>query len=226
VNSLADRLWLVRHAPDRRSTARAVIIGAVLAWVVAGPVLAHADLVTADPADGAVLTVAPTTITLTFSEALDAAKSSVALISAYGTVATGKVSGDGTVMTLGPLVQDGRPLGPGGYEIRWTSVAADGDVLRGRLTFTVSEPTPAPRTPEPSTPEPSTVATEKTAPTPAATSTTAPTRAATSTTTPTPAPDEATPVVTSTADALVPIVAGLVAVAAIGALVLRRSRKA
>ena len=182
--------------------------------------LAHADLVTANPADGAVLTVAPTTITLTFSEALDATKSSVALISAYGTVATGKVSGDGTVMTLGPLVQDGRPLGPGGYEIRWTSVAADGDVLRGRLTFTVSEPTPAPRTPEPSTPEPSTVATERPAPTPAATSATAPTPA------PTRAPDGATPVVTSTADALVPIVAGLVAVAAIGALVLRRSRKA
>ncbi len=163
--------------------------------------LAHADLVTADPADGAVLTVAPTTITLTFSEALDATKSSVALISAFGTVATGKVSGDGTVMTLGPLVQDGRPLGPGAYEIRWTSVAADGDVLRGTLTFTVADPTPAPRTPEPST-----VATEKTAPTRA--------------------PDGATPVVTSTADALVPIVAGLVAVAAIGALVLRRSRKA
>ena len=173
--------------------------------------LAHADLVTADPADGAVLTVAPTTITLTFSEALDATKSSVALISAFGTVATGKVSGDGTVMTLGPLVQDGRPLGPGAYEIRWTSVAADGDVLRGTLTFTVADPTPAPRTPEPST-----VATEKTAPTPAPTSTTAPTRA----------PDGATPVVTSTADALVSIVAGLVAVAAIGALVLRRSRKA
>ncbi len=215
MNSLADRLWLVRQAPDRRSTARAVIIGAVLAWVVAGPVLAHADLVTADPADGAVLTVAPTTITLTFSEALDATKSSVALISGYGTVATGKVSGDGTVMTLGPLVQDGRPLGPGGYEIRWTSVAADGDVLRGTLTFTVSEPTPMPATPEPST-----VATERPAPTPAVTSTTAPMPA------PTRAPDGATPVTTSTADALVPIVAGLVAVAAIGALVLRRSRKA
>ena len=215
MNSLADCLWLVRHAPDRRSTARAVIIGAVLAWVVAAPVLAHADLVTADPADGAVLTVAPTTITLTFSEALDAAKSSVALISAYGTVATGRISGDGTVMTLGPLVQDGRPLGPGGYEIRWTSVAADGDVLRGKLTFTVSEPTPMPATPEPST-----VATERPAPSPAATSTTAPTPAATR------APDDATPVVTSTADALVPIVAGLVAVAAIGGLVLQRSRKA
>ncbi|MDP2350729.1 MAG: copper resistance protein CopC [Chloroflexota bacterium] len=218
MNSLADRLWLVRHAPDRRSTARAVIIGAVLAWVVAAPVLAHADLVTADPADGAVLTVAPTTITLTFSEVLDAAKSSVALISAYGTVATGKVSGDGTVVTLGPLVQDGRPLGPGGYEIRWTSVAADGDVLRGRLTFTVSGPTPMPATPSP-------IPTPTAAGAPSTPASVAPTSFETAA--PEPAPAAAwTGPAASTGDIVLPIVVALASVAAIGGLVLRRSRKA
>ena len=44
---------------------------------------------------------------------------------------------------------DGLALGPGAYTIEWTSVAADGDIERGKLTFTVNEPTPAPPTPTP-----------------------------------------------------------------------------
>lgn len=184
----------------------AVLASLLLSMSLAGPVAADADLVTSSPDDMAVVTTPPTDVTLTFDEGLDPAKSSFRLVREGATIGTGKVSAtSANVMTL-----DGLDLAPGGYEVRWTAGATDGHLIRGTLTFTVADPTPAPPTPEPST-----VAT----PRPAATPTVAPTSA------PTSAPGELTPATTTT-EALVPIVVGLVAVAAAGAFVLRRSRKA
>lgn len=191
----------------------AVLAGCLLALSIAGPVAADARLVTSSPEDGALVTTPPTDVTLTFDEDLDPAKSSFRLVTDGATIGTGKVgAASRNVMTL-----DGLSLAPGGYEVRWTAGSTDGHLIRGTLTFTVADPTPAPPTPGPSTPGPSTVATEL----PAATPTAAPTRMPT----PTAAPGEPTPV-SASADALVPVVVGLVAVAAIGALVLRRSRRA
>jgi len=212
VNTNAERRRLAAHAPAGRRAGRALVAGLGLAWVIAGPVMAHADLVGSDPKDRAVLAAPPSTITLAFSEALDPAKSSFRLIAAGRAIGTGKVAGDGTVMTLDGLVLDGRPLGPGRYEIQWTSVAGDGDLLRGTLTFTVSEPTPAPAT---ATPAPGpTVA-------PSAQASIAATAAPTPATSPAPAPGQP---VTSTVDVLLPIVAALVLVAGASAFLLRRSR--
>lgn len=186
-----------------------VLAGLLLALVVAAPAAAHADLVTSSPEAGEVLATPPTTITLTFSEPLDAGKSSFKLLAGGATVGTGNAAeGGADVMTLGPLVLDGRPLGPGVYQVQWTSVAGDGDVLRGTLTFTVSEPTPAPATPAAtsSSTEPSTTAPGATAsPGPSAVS---------------------DPASVGAGDVLLPIVATLALVAVIGVLVLRRGRRA
>lgn len=191
----------------------AILAGALLSMSIAGPVAADAGLVSSSPADKAVTTTPPTTVTLSFDEGLDPAKSSFKLIRDGATIGTGTVSaGSAKVMEL-----EGLLLAPGGYEVRWTAGSTDGHLVRGTLTFTVADPTPEPSTPAPATPEPSAVATEGPA-TPALASTPAP-----ASTLP---PDDATPAATSTADVLVPIVVGLVAVAAIGLLVLRRSRKA
>ncbi len=197
----------------------AVLAGLLLALVVAAPAAAHADLVTSSPEDGAVLATPPTTITLTFSEPLDAGKSSFKLLAGGATVGTGNVAeGGADVMTLGPLLLDGRPLGPGVYQVQWTSVAGDGDVLRGTLTFTVSEPTPAPATPTPaatsSSTEPSTAAPGATA---------MPVPSTVPTPTPTGVPDPAS---VGAGDVLLPIVATLALVAVIGVLALRRGRRA
>ena len=193
----------------------AVLAGLLLALVVAAPAAAHADLVTSSPEDGAVLATPPTTITLTFSEPLDAGRSSFKLLA----VGTGNVAeGGADVMTLGPLLLDGRPLGPGVYQVQWTSVAGDGDVLRGTLTFTVSEPTPAPATPTPaatsSSTEPSTAA-------PGAAAMPVP-----STVPPPTPPGVPDPASVGAGDVLLPIVATLALVAVIGVLALRRGRRA
>ncbi len=199
-----------------------IVLAIAFAALTAVPVLAHADLVTSDPADKAVLAEPPTTVTLTFSEGLDASKSSFNLIGSDGTVlGTGKAGQDGaTDMTL-----DGLALVPGAYGIKWTSVAEDGHVERGTLSFSVAEPTPAPATQEPTT-SASAAPTAAATPTPAA-----PTNAA-----PTPAASPAASAVAVTtgdqasagsgSDVVLPLVVALILVAVVGAYVLRRSRAA
>ena len=191
--------------------------------LAAGTALGHAELDTADPADGAVLDTAPTSITLTFTERLDPSKSSFRLLDAGGdNLGTGEATGPRR-MTL-----DGLTLGPGEYLIKWTSASADdGDIERGQLTFTVAEAAPtAPSTPS-LTPNP----TEKdsiTPPPPASATPASPAQtAAASSVAPTPAPSAApTSPAASTGDVLLPIVVGLLLVGGIGAFVLRRSRGA
>ena len=54
----------------------ALVAGLLLGLVAAGPVLGHAELEPSMPEDGAVLATPPTEVTLTFTEGLEAAKSS------------------------------------------------------------------------------------------------------------------------------------------------------
>src|SRR3954463_7741796 len=117
-----------------------LVAGALLALALVTPALGHAELVSSDPADKAVLDVPPAVITLTFDEGV-VGKSSFKVIGPGGdTIGTGGPAKDGdTTMTL-----DGLALAPGAYAIEWTSVADDGDIERGTLSFTVPEPTPAP----------------------------------------------------------------------------------
>lgn len=222
-----SRRGAARHqgpgSPPLPRRAFAVLSGLLLALVIVAPALAHVALVKSTPADKAVLDTSPTTITLTFSESLSASESSFKLIGPTGTVGTGRVGSDDNVMTLSGLVLDGRPLGSGAYEIRWAAKGTDGHLERGKLTFTITEPTPEP------TAQPSAEATA-----PAAEPTDAPTAA-----TPTAAPaatgpaaataqtgDGTTPAATSSTDVLVPIIVALIVVIGLGALVLRRSRGA
>src|SRR5690349_5428643 len=124
----------------------AVLLAALLLALAAAPVLGHADLDTSDPKDGAVLDTPPTTITLTFTEGLDASKSSFEVVLDGNEVATGKADKDGS----DTMEATGLDLAPGEYTIRWTSAAEDGHLERGSLSFTVAEPTPAPPSPTPS----------------------------------------------------------------------------
>ena len=192
-----------------RTRALPLLIGALLALALAGPVLGHAALVSSVPDDKAVLDTPPTKITLTFSEGV-VGKSSFKLLGPAGdTIATGgpAAAGDDT-MTL-----DGLTLSPGAYTIEWTSVAEDGDIERGTLTFTVSEPTPPPATATPAPSQASAAPAVSPAPAPS----------------PTPAPSpsaDTTAASSSGTDVILPIVAALVLVGGIGAYVLRRNRAA
>lgn len=197
------------HAGTGRRALVASALALLILLIATGSALAHSELVSSDPADKAVLATSPTTITLTFSEDLDPGKSSFKLLGPAGTIGDGTVSADPVVMTLSDLALD-----PGDYEIQWTSAALDGDILRGTLTFTVSE---AASTPEAPSAEPSATAA------PSAAASAGPSSAATSTPTPTPVPAEPA---ASSGDVVLPIVIALVLVAGVGAYVLRRSRRA
>ena len=213
VDTLARASRSTRHGHAAlRRLLPALVAGLLLGLVAAGPVLGHAELEQSMPEDGEVLTTPPTFVTLAFTEGLDAAKSSFLLLRAGGEeIATGSAPGDGeTTMSATDLT-----LGPGDYVIRWTAVADDGHVERGRLTFTVDEPPPSPSP----TPEPTEAASESASASPSASPVATPKPA------PSPSADT-TPVASGGTDVLLPIVAALAIVGVVAYLVLRRARTA
>jgi methionine-rich copper-binding protein CopC len=202
-----------------------VLAGALLAVAVAAPVLAHAELVASDPADKAVLAIPPTTVTVTFSEAIDPDRSRFKLVGPDGTVGTGRIADDPAVLVL-----EGLDLGPGAYEIQWTAASTDGHIERGRLRFTVSAPTPAPPSAAPTAtpgPTPSASAAPGSAGAPSAPAAGSPPPSADASPTPTAVPAEPAAGSTGSAgDMLLPVVVATVVVAGVGLFVLRRSRRA
>lgn len=115
---------------------RLLTAGAIGLWVLilAAPASAHAGLVSSNPANGSVLSTAPSAITLTFTEQPDPALSSIALIDSGGTavpLGTVTVSGaDG----LTASVPSGLPEGV--YTVSWRVVSSDdGHVTAGAFSF-------------------------------------------------------------------------------------------
>ena len=137
-----------------------LLVGALLALAVLPTVvLAHSELETSDPADGATLATPPASITGDFTEGVDPTRSSLELRGPDGTrIATGGVPADGPATRM--TIPDLPDLAPGTYEVRWTTVTADDDgIERGTFSFTVEAATPAPaRTPPPATASPGTSA--------------------------------------------------------------------
>jgi copper resistance protein C len=178
---------------------------------LAGPsaALAHAELDTMTPGDASTVTEAPPEIVATFTEALDPSKSSIVLVTAAGAeVASGGevASDDPKKMTLTlPTLE------PGAYEIRWTSASAeDGDLDRGRTTFTyalAATPSPTPTLAPSATPAPTQAATPSPSAAPAAS----------------PSPSAAgQPASSSTTDVLIPIIVAVILVGGLGYWLLRR----
>jgi methionine-rich copper-binding protein CopC len=183
---------------------RALLLGLVVLAVGAGPVAAHAELVSSDPADGATVTGSPDEVVTVFDEPL-LDNSSMELIGPDGSrVATGDVDpADRTRMVI--AVSD---ITPGEYEARWTAASADGHVERGTFGFTVVEPTPSP-TASP-TPRPS----EMPSPRPSAGPT------------PSPTPSGNGTPAGGAADVLFPLLGVVIAIVALGALLMRNRRTA
>jgi methionine-rich copper-binding protein CopC len=179
---------------DRHRAAPVVLALAV--WLVAiFPVVAHSELVSSTPAAGSTVTSAPgTSIVLSFSEALKSGSKADVVGPGGATIGTATVDpSDNTNLTWSPPTS----LPPGSYTIRWTSIATDGDVLRGTIPFTVAAASAAPS---------------------AATATAAPSAA-------TPAPS-ATPGDVSAAGigAIVPVVAALLVIGLLALILLSNRR--
>ena len=212
VDTPARAARSIRHGQVALRRVLPALVGSLLlALTAAGPVLGHVALEGSDPADGAVLATPPTVVTLRFTEGLQAGKSSFRIVSDGTDVATAQAQDDGdSFMTL-----SGVQLEPGDYVIRWTAAGDDGHVERGRLTFTVEEPTASP------SPTPSEAASDSASPSPSASPVAAPTAS------PAPSPSaDTTPVASGGTDVLLPIVAALAIVGVVAYLVLRRGRTA
>lgn len=93
---------------------------------------AHAVRVSAEPADGAVLTAGPDRVSATFNERL---QTNFAVMTVVGPDANLWSSGDPTVQ--GAVVSVGlRPLGPAGsYTVNYRVTSADGHVVSGSWSF-------------------------------------------------------------------------------------------
>jgi methionine-rich copper-binding protein CopC len=120
----------------------AAAIAALLVLSLPLTALAHADLEESDPADGATITT-PYTLTATFAEEFDPARSTLVVENSAGTqVAAGTADDGHTKMTA-----DLPALPAGVYTVRWTTVTPDDNgIERGTFTFNVgsSVSTPAP----------------------------------------------------------------------------------
>jgi hypothetical protein len=182
----------------------AALTGALLLLLASPPVVAaHSEFVSGTPKDGATVGAGPIDILANFSETLDP-KSHMELRDASGDVVA-HAAVDGDQMRIGL-----EGLQPGVYEVRWTSVAEDGDVLRnqpGDWSFTVAAASPSPPSAAAST-------------SPAASAPASP--SAVGTPAPTASPQPGTPTGSSSGEVLLPIVAALVVVALLGGLLLRR----
>jgi methionine-rich copper-binding protein CopC len=200
--------------PDLRSGRVAAVVLAIATAVllVPGIAAAHSELVTAVPASGSTVpTPFSGPIVLTFSEHL-ASGSKADLVGTSGaTLASATVDANAMTMTFTLTA----PLDPGAYEVRWVSIADDGDLLRQPVvTFTVA---PAAS----SSPIPSTAPSAATSPT--ATTTASPVASIA----PTPAPSNPGTPAGSGSDVIVPIIAALIVLAAGAAYLLsRRNRPA
>jgi copper transport protein len=100
-------------------------------------VVAHAHLVASSPADGDLLRVAPRSIRLIFSEPVEAALSTIVVVSARDSLGI-PVRADSTDARV--LLGDPPPLRPAEYRIDWRTVSADGHPVEGSYRFRVLFP--------------------------------------------------------------------------------------
>ncbi len=116
---------------------------ALTALAPSAPLLAKVKLAASTPAAGA-KAKSPKTVTLTFSEKVNPAKATAAIIMTampgmadHGEMPirnfTASWSADGKTMTLSLK----KPLPAGTYDVRWQAAGADGQAMTGKVTFTV-----------------------------------------------------------------------------------------
>ncbi len=106
--------------------------GAALAPGAAG---AHAIILSAEPANGAVVHGQSIEVLLRFNSRLDRERSRLALVRADGSSASLALKDTAGPDTLAATIAG---LSPGAYRLRWQVLAVDGHITRGDIPFTVA----------------------------------------------------------------------------------------
>jgi copper transport protein len=120
-----------------RACALSILLALVLLGSGAREASAHASLLRAEPADGAILSEPPVTLTLTFNEPVTPLV--MRLIRPDGSAVDPAVAAENATVTLTPprLVQ-------GTHVLSWRVISADGHPVGGALVFSVGAPTAPP----------------------------------------------------------------------------------
>ncbi|MEA5558022.1 copper resistance CopC/CopD family protein [Nodularia spumigena] len=98
-----------------------------------GPAGAHAIVLSIDPADGATVETAPTTITVAFDEAIDVRDGAVTLLDDTGAAIAVDVETVGATLRISPRVG----LGEGTFVVSWRVISADSHAVAGGSVFHV-----------------------------------------------------------------------------------------
>ena len=121
-------------SPVKKTVAAAGILASLL---ISQQALAHAHLTSALPADKSMVSESPTTLTLTFTEGIEARFSGASIIAADGNkIASGKASvDDADNKTLHVPVNS--QLTAGDYRVDWHVLSVDGHKTKGSYTFSL-----------------------------------------------------------------------------------------
>ena len=121
-----------------RVAARALAVATALQTLTPAVALAHTGLRHAVPARGAQLTVAPRTLRLTFTEAVEPALARVTLLAPDGsTVALSPLGGVRDSAQVVTAEVQGALTAAGAYTVRWQVAGRDGHPVRGSYAFTI-----------------------------------------------------------------------------------------
>jgi copper transport protein len=113
----------------------AALVALALVVGLGAPASAHAELVSSDPAEGAVVDVAPDTVTLTFNEPVRLTSQQIAVYDAEGDEVPSTAGASGTEVTVD--LADAADLPDGSYVVSWNVLSGDGHPVSGALTFSV-----------------------------------------------------------------------------------------
>lgn len=109
------------------------VISLLTTLLAANAALAHAMLDHASPLVGSTVATAPQEVTLTFTQSLEPAFSTVTVTGPNGArVDQGKAQVSGTTMRVGL-----KAAGPGTYRVRWRALSVDTHTTQGSFTFRV-----------------------------------------------------------------------------------------
>jgi methionine-rich copper-binding protein CopC len=118
------------------------VLGLAVALAIAAfhalPAQAHAILVEAAPAPGAVVAGPAVDIRLRFNTRIDHIRSGILLIAADGRETKVVIATDGAPADV--LAGKAANLTAGRYRLRWQVLAVDGHITRGDVEFTVRSP--------------------------------------------------------------------------------------
>ncbi len=138
MRSQARPAWWRQALRHGTGLATAALVALAIVLIGVSPASAHAELVSTDPEEGAVLEVAPSTVTLTFNEPVRLTSQEVAVYDAVGDPVSATAGSSGVEVTVDlPGAAD---LADGTYVVSWNVLSGDGHPISGALTFSVGAP--------------------------------------------------------------------------------------